>query len=156
MQLPSARLQSRLSLPSLAVIIEELICFSLVLLFIYAGVSKLLDYEMFNYELGKSPFITKYATGLSWALPVIEIIIALALAIKKFRIIALYGSLFLMVMFSLYIWAMMTYSYDLPCSCGGILSKMGWVEHLWFNVAFVILTVVGIFLSVRNQLVREN
>jgi hypothetical protein len=32
----------------------------------------------------------------------------------------------------------------LPCSCGGAISRMGWREHIVFNVVFVGLTVLAI------------
>lgn len=115
------------------------------MLFMYAAVSKLLDYETFKLQLSKSPFITEFAGVTAWALPIGEIMVALALTFKKTRLVGLYASLFLMTMFTAYIYAMLRFSYDIPCSCGGILSKMGWEEHLWFNIGVVILSILGIF-----------
>jgi uncharacterized membrane protein YphA (DoxX/SURF4 family) len=131
-------------------IIIETISFLLILLFMYAAVSKLLDYQIFKLQLAKSPFINQYASLTAWALPVGEILIAIALTIRSTRLVGLYASLFLMTMFTAYIYAMLNYSYDLPCSCGGILSKMSWEEHLWFNVGFVILAIVGIFTMIQR------
>ena len=36
---------------------------------------------------------------------------------------------------------------DIPCSCGGVLEKMSWNEHLIFNIAFVVLGLVAILLQ---------
>lgn len=130
-------------------LIVEIISSLLILLFMYAAVSKLLDYETFKVQLSKSPFITQFANVTAWALPVGEILVGLALAFKKTRLLGLYASLFLMTMFTAYIWVMMNYSYDLPCSCGGILSQLGWIEHLWFNIAFTVLAIVSVILSVE-------
>lgn len=124
--------------------ILEIICNLLILLFIYASISKLLDYEEFKIQLGKSPFINEFAEITAWALPIGEILIGLALAFSRTRLIGLYASLFLMTMFSAYIYAMLHYSYYIPCSCGGILSKMGWTTHLWFNIGFTLLSIIGI------------
>jgi hypothetical protein len=52
-----------------------------------------------------------------------------------------------MTMFSGYIIAILNFSDYVPCSCGGILEKLGWTEHLAFNIAFMVLAVVGIFLE---------
>ena len=125
----------------------ELICSLLVLLFIYTGLSKLLDFSTFHLQLSKSPFITNYANAVAWILPAVEIVIALALVFKRTRLLGLYGSLFLMTMFTAYIYAMLHYSYDLPCSCGGIISKMSWTQHLWFNTGFTALCIGGILLE---------
>ena len=55
-----------------------------------------------------------------------------------------------MTMFTAYIWAMLHYSYYVPCSCGGVLSKMGWDAHMWFNVGFTLLSVTGITLQSKQ------
>jgi uncharacterized membrane protein YphA (DoxX/SURF4 family) len=128
-------------------LILNTICNLLILLFIYAAVSKFLDYNEFKIQLGKSPFINEFAGVTAWALPIGEIIVGLALTINKTRLTALYASLFLMTMFSAYIYTMLHYSYYIPCSCGGILSEMGWTTHFWFNIGFVLLSIIGILLQ---------
>lgn len=128
----------------------EIICFLLILLFVYAAVSKLTDYETFKVQLGKSPFITDYASILAWVLPVFEILVGLMLAFKKTRLLGLYASLFLMTMFTAYIYIMLRYSYYVPCSCGGVLSNMSWITHFWFNVLFVLLSLIGILLQLKQ------
>jgi hypothetical protein len=64
----------------------------------------------------------------------------------KDRLIALYGSLYLMIGFSVYIYLILNYSDFIPCSCGGILEKLGWTEHLIFNISCVILLLISIYL----------
>jgi hypothetical protein len=126
--------------------VVEIISSLLVLLFVYAAVSKLLDYQTFKVQLSKSPFITQFAGVTAWALPLGELLVAAALTFRLTRLLGLYASLFLMTMFTAYIWAMLNYSYDVPCSCGGVLSKMGWKEHFWFNVGFTLLSFAGILI----------
>jgi uncharacterized membrane protein YphA (DoxX/SURF4 family) len=136
----------------------EIICFLTIVLFVYAAVSKLLDYETFKVQLSKSPFITQFAGITAWALPIGEILVALALVFGRTRLLGLYASLFLMTMFTAYIYIMLNYSYYVPCSCGGILSKMGWHTHLWFNAGFVLLSIAGILLQIQfhNQHIRPS
>jgi len=137
-------------------IIVEVICGLLILLFIYTGLSKMLDYGAFRLQLGKSPFITRFAVPVAWTLPAIEILVALSLVFSRTRLIGLYVSLFLMTMFTAYIYAMLNYSYDLPCSCGGIISKMTWDQHLWFNVGYTGLCVAGISLETKRYKIRSE
>jgi uncharacterized membrane protein YphA (DoxX/SURF4 family) len=134
----------------------EIVSSLLILLFMYAGVSKLLDYETFKVQLSKSPFITQFAGVLAWALPVGEIIVALTLAFGRTRLLGLYTSLFLMTMFAAYIYAILHYSYYIPCSCGGVLSKMDWNTHLWFNIGFIVLTIAGILRQVRELKIKKR
>jgi hypothetical protein len=129
----------------------EIISSLLILLFVYAAVSKLLDYSTFKLQLGKSPFITAFAPTIAWALPIGEILVGLALASKRTRLLGLYASLFLMTMFSTYIYTMLHYSYYIPCSCGGILSQMGWTTHFWFNIGFVAFSITGILLQTKKE-----
>lgn len=131
-------------------IVIEFITFLLVLLFMYTAISKLIDYRIFRTQLSKSPFLTDFAGILYWILPVAEILIAVALTIKKTRLFGLYCSLFLMTSFTVYIYAMLNFSYDLPCSCGGVISKMDWNTHLWFNITYTLLALSGILFSIKR------
>jgi hypothetical protein len=59
---------------------------------------------------------------------------------------ALYASLTLMTIFTAYIIAILQFSYTIPCSCGGVLSKLSWQTHLVFNIGFMVLAAAGILL----------
>lgn|SRR5690349_5464823 len=125
----------------------EIISFLFIVLFVYAGVTKLMDYEKFAVQIGQSPLLTAYGDWLAWMIPGIEILISIFLAVARFRLLALYASLSLMVMFTAYIVAILNFSSYIPCSCGGILEKLGWTEHLIFNTVFIVLAVSGIVLT---------
>jgi hypothetical protein len=56
-----------------------------------------------------------------------------------------------MVMFTAYIVAILNFSNYVPCSCGGVLEKLGWREHLIFNSAFVVLGLIGIVLQAEEE-----
>ena len=119
----------------------------LVILFIYAGISKLVNYAEFRFQLGRSPYVTGIAGFVAWFMPALEIVAAILLALKKTRLIGFYISFFIMVLFSGYIYAMLHYSPYLPCSCGGVLSMMTWQQHLYFNLFFVLVAAGGALLS---------
>ena len=115
----------------------------IILLFIYAASSKLLDYTRFRVELGKSPLLTAFAGLVAWSIPVIEIGIALLLAFVRTRLLGLYASFTLMVLFTAYIVYILNFSPYVPCSCGGVLQKLDWRTHLIFNSVFVVLAGIG-------------
>lgn len=125
----------------------ELICILYILLFGYAAVSKLLDFENFQVQLGQSPLLHFFAGELSWLVPLSEISIAFLLIIPKMRLYGLSAAFTLMVTFTAYIFYILNYSSFIPCSCGGILEKMGWKEHFIFNIVFIILAGAGIVFS---------
>ncbi|MDR3716762.1 MAG: hypothetical protein P4L51_28475 [Puia sp.] len=123
---------------------------ALVFLFIYAALSKLWVFGTFELQLSRSPYITRYAGTVAWALPTGEILVCLALIYPPTRLLGLSGALTLMSLFSLYIYIMLHYSYYTPCSCGGVLSLMGWTTHLYFNLFFVALCITGIVIYPRQ------
>ncbi|WP_431609256.1 DoxX family protein [Chryseobacterium sp. 'Rf worker isolate 10'] len=125
-----------------------------ILLFCYAAVSKLLDFENFQLQLAQSPLLSAFAGFISYAVIIVELIISLLLCVPKTRIMGLYASLSLMSGFTIYIFLILNYSDFIPCSCGGILEKLGWTEHLIFNMICVALAAAGIILYEQRKEVR--
>lgn len=121
-----------------------------IVLFSYAAVSKLLDFENFQVQLGQSPLLSAYTGWISFSVLSIELLIAFLLAIPKSRYIGLLASFGLMLMFTAYIIIILNYSSFIPCSCGGILEKLGWKEHLVFNIIFTAMAVLSAFLTKSN------
>lgn len=124
-----------------------------ILLFTYAAVSKLLDFQNFQIQIGQSPLLSAFATPVSYGVPIIEIVLALTLMFANSRLIGLYGSFILMTMFTAYIFIILNFSSFIPCSCGGILEDMSWTQHLIFNVAFVVLSGIAIILLSKTKYV---
>ena len=122
-----------------------------ILLFAYAAVSKLVDYENFRVQLGQSPLLTAFAHWVAWAVPTVELIIAGMLIFPRLRLLGLYGCFTLMVMFTAYIVIILNFTDFIPCSCGGVLEDLGWTEHLIFNIVFVALAATAILLSLRKE-----
>lgn len=127
--------------------IVEVVSALFILLFTYAAISKLMDFENFQIQLGQSPVVSVFADGFSFLIPIMELGIVVLFLVPKYRPIALYGSLILMSLFAAYIYIVLRYSSYIPCSCGGILDKMSWETHLVFNLVFVLFAVLAIFLS---------
>lgn len=124
-----------------------IISYLFVFLFIYAAISKLLDYNDFSIKIGQSPLLSPFAGYVAIGVPVLELVIALGLLLPNWRITSLFASLCLMTAFTVYIFIILNFSSFVPCSCGGILEKLGWTEHLIFNLVFVVLAIIGLMLS---------
>jgi uncharacterized membrane protein YphA (DoxX/SURF4 family) len=125
-------------------LIIDVIVFLIIALFVYAAVSKILEFDEFRAQIGKSPLITKYSDILAVVVPAIEILIAVSLIFDYTRMVGLYASFFLMAIFTMYIAFILLFSPYVPCSCGGVLGKMGWTAHLIFNAVFTIMALAGI------------
>ncbi|WP_291127598.1 MauE/DoxX family redox-associated membrane protein [Flavobacterium sp. UBA7682] len=117
-----------------------------MVLYVYAAVNKVVDFENFQVQLGQSPLLSAYAGFVSYAVPVVELVIVGLLFFGRTRYLGLYASLCLMVMFTSYIFIMLHFSPFVPCSCGGILEKLSWNQHLLFNLSFFILNLSALLL----------
>lgn len=131
--------------------IIEIISLLFVLLFLYAAMSKILDFENFQVQLGQSPLLSAFANFFSYLIPAVEVGISILLILPRYRIYGLWGALCLMTMFTAYIFIVLHFSSFVPCSCGGILEKMSWNVHLIFNLLFVALAIIGIILKFRDN-----
>jgi hypothetical protein len=129
----------------------DLIASLFILLFLYTGLSKLREQEEFQIVLLKSPFLAASAITLSWLLPIIEIATSVLLFFPTTRKYGLATSAILMAIFTIYISYMLLFTPNLPCSCGGVLKQLNWVQHLWFNIFFLLLSILALWLSNRNK-----
>lgn len=133
----------------------DFICALFVVLFVYTATSKFLDYEKFRVQIGQSPLLTAIAGIVAWLIPAIELMVAGLLLWLRTRLIGLYAAFSLMVAFTAYIIVITQFSDNIPCSCGGVLSKMTWNEHLVFNILFVILAAVAVILHPKDRTVAD-
>jgi putative oxidoreductase len=137
-------------------VLVEIIGSLLILLFVYTAINKLLDISNFTSTMSKSPLIGSSASFLAIAVPVGELMIAALLFIPRTRLAGLYGSLGLMTAFTLYIGYMLSFAEKLPCSCGGVISKMTWNQHLVFNIFFTLLSLLGVVLERRRRKQKKD
>jgi len=124
----------------------EIICSLLILLFTYAAISKLLEYRLFQIQLSRDPYIAAFAPLLAWALPCVELLLVVALAVPVLRLSGLYLSLLLLAAFTCYITGALQFSDTIPCSCGGVISTLSWKQHIAFNLFFMVLSLTGVLL----------
>ncbi|WP_310555182.1 MauE/DoxX family redox-associated membrane protein [Flavobacterium sp.] len=136
-------------------IIIEFITMIYILLFVYAAASKLLDFENFQVQLGQSPLLSAYAYFISYAVPTFELLICCLFIIPRCRMIGLFAAYGLMVMFTAYIYIILNYSSFIPCSCGGILEDLSWNQHIFFNIAFIILAIIGVLVNNPKYQVKK-
>lgn len=125
----------------------------LIGLFVYAAASKLADMDTFRGQLLNQPFPHGLAGILVYALPAAELLTAGLLLAPRTSRYGLRLSLGLLLAFTGYIALVKLHYWSrVPCSCGGILSHMSWTTHLFFNLFFILLTV----LALRQKGKAEN
>lgn len=132
-------------------IVTDLVAVSYIILFVYAATTKLMAGEVFRVQLSQSPLIADLAPVVAWVVPIAELIVAVALMFDRFRLIGFYAAFGLMVMFTAYIVLISSFSEFVPCSCGGVIEKLTWTEHLFFNAFFVVFGAAGILLHPKDR-----
>ena len=127
--------------------IIEIIAIWFVILFLYTGISKLMEFSVFREQIGQSPVLKPFAAWIAWILPLSEFVVALLLFIPRTRSKGLNGSLALMILFTGYIVAILLLDDHVPCSCGGIIELLSWKGHLVFNGICIGLAGTAIYLQ---------
>ena len=122
-----------------------------ILLFCYAAISKIMDFEKFQIQIKDSPLLGSFSEILPVSIIVIELVLVGLLCYQKTRNTGLLGSFILMLFFTGYIAHMLLTSENLPCSCGGILEKMSWTQHLYFNIGCAVLAAIALGINIRNS-----
>lgn len=128
----------------------ECVCAMLILLFLYASISKFLDFKTFIGQMNNQPLPNSWTPFLVWTIPLLEVAISVALIFEYTRLLGLYASLVIMVMFSVYTGIVLLHFFPyVPCSCGGVIQKLTWPQHLFLNVFYVALSILGIRIQRR-------
>src|ERR1700681_4209626 len=81
----------------------HIITYLFIVMFIYAAISKILDFQKFRVQIAQSVFLNPYAGLLAWIVPLVEILITLLLCFAPSRQFGFYASFTLMMFFTLYI-----------------------------------------------------
>ena len=133
-------------------VVIECIAALLILLFLYASVSKFLDFKRFIDEMNNQPLPNSWTPFLVWGIPCLEIAISVALIFEYTRMLAFYASLVLMTLFTIYAIMIIAHFFPyVPCSCGGVIRKLTWPQHLALNLFYVALSVLGLVLQRRKS-----
>lgn len=129
----------------------EAITAILVILWIYVGISKLIEFYNFRYQLAKWTFFKPFAVFISYAVPITELLIAVLLVPKRSRLLGLWASFVLMLVFTAYVTLILSFAKELPCTCGGVISRLNWSQHLILNIFLTLISLTGILL-IKKQL----
>ncbi|MCM4161594.1 hypothetical protein FHG64_06245 [Antarcticibacterium flavum] len=136
----------------------EAICIFFIILFMYAGLTKLLDGSTFYANILNIPQLEDktIASIVSIIIPLLEIIAALLIVWPKTRLKGLYVVFGLFIVFTGYLFWIIFLSPYTPCSCGSILTLLSWNQHLLLNVICMGLVIIGItFLKKKKKSIRK-
>lgn len=127
----------------------EIIAHLFIILFLYTGIAKLMEFDVFQEQLADNPLLAPVASIVAIGLPITEFIICFLLFFPRFRLKGLYAAFILMVLFTAYVAILMTTSKELPCSCGGIMEALSWKGHLIFNSIMILLSFIALRMQIK-------
>lgn len=119
-------------------------------IYFFSGVDKSLNFEKFVIQFARSPFAPSvFLIEFSILIIIIEIILCIMLFIDKLNKWALFGFFILSFLFTTYIFLMLIYSPQLPCSCGGLVDFLSWKQHLILNLFLTIMSFLA-FMKIKK------
>ncbi|SFE45466.1 hypothetical protein SAMN05518672_106181 [Chitinophaga sp. CF118] len=137
-------------------IIISTVSFLFIAMFTYAAVSKWLGFTVFVSQIKRQPFDSKYIPLLVWGIPISEVLVSLLMMIDRTRNIGLKIATGMMILFTGYIILIqLNYFGKIPCACGGAITELTWMEHLYFNLFFVCAGIVAILLMKNKKYKHE-
>lgn len=115
------------------------ILYGYAFLYMYTGYDKSRTVKSFIKGNKKIPYVGQYAELIGWGIPTLEVLLAILLVLPflKAKRIALWASVALMGVFTVYLCLMMIFVPDRLCHCGGVIESMGWTSHLIFNLVWL-------------------
>lgn len=120
-------------------------------LFIYTAYAKTVDHARFLNGLENVHIISGFALVISFLVPIVEIIVAALLLIPVTAKQGLYSFIAVMAIFTGYIISALIWEKKLPCHCGGVIERLSWSQHIWFNIAFIAIAIFALWLNNLNK-----
>lgn len=120
--------------------------FILIAIWGYTGLDKLIRFKDSRNSFRNQTFPEELAEILSYAVPGVELLLALLLLFSVTRWWGYLGSALLLTVFTTYVGLIWVGAFPrVPCGCAGILDSLGWTEHFWLNLFLICLSAYGLF-----------
>jgi putative oxidoreductase len=145
-------IQSNMSGKSIPAVASAL----LILLFLYTAASKLAGIEAFTSFMVEVGFNRFWSVAFAWIVPLSEMGVVILLFFQNTRLAGLYASFLFMLVFTVYTGYMLMFVPDRPCSCGGVIASLTWPQHLIFNVFFLTLSLIAVWLQKKQATVGNK
>lgn len=130
--------------------ITEMAVVLFAILFLYTGISKLIDYTVFKEQLAASPILATVSGLIAASLPFLEFLVVILLLVPRWRLKGFFAAFALMSLFTIYIIGLFLFDKEMPCSCGGIISLLSWEQHIFLNCFFIALA--GAAISMEKKI----
>ncbi|WP_316748949.1 MauE/DoxX family redox-associated membrane protein [Pedobacter gandavensis] len=127
----------------------DAVAYIFIALFIYTATDKFMTMDVFIKFISRLDMMHSVGKYVAWLIPITEVVISILLMVPITRRKGLIASGILMTVFTLYLIYMKIFIEVVPCHCGGVISSLTWMQHIWFNIIFIVLA--GIAISFSNK-----
>lgn len=135
--------------------IFKIVTVLLLALWIPVGIDKATNFRQFRDVIQNQPFSGNLKHILVYILPMLELTTTVCLVFEKWQKAGLVLSTALMTAFTGYVGLVLLGAWkESPCGCGSVISGMSWKQHFFFNLFFLLLSILGFYLW--NKLRRGN
>ncbi|PZX57607.1 hypothetical protein LV84_01735 [Algoriphagus ratkowskyi] len=118
----------------------------LILLWGYTGLDKFIRWEDSRKAFHNQTFPAELAEILVYAVPTIELMIAMLLLFSFSRWWGFLASTLLLAVFTTYVGLIWVGAFPrVPCNCAGILETLGWEAHFFLNLGFILVSSFGLW-----------
>lgn len=122
--------------------------YAFILLWGYAASIKLLNWEQSRREMHLQPFPDWMGDILFWLVPLVELVLVYLLIHQHTVKRGIQLSVITLSVFTAYLLLAVGKAFGkIPCACGGILSHMGYREHIVFNLLFIAVGIITLVLA---------
>lgn len=118
----------------------------LMIMWFNVGIDKYFHWETHYRAFLNQPLPKDWAIYLAYLLPFLELLLGLLLFFPKSRWFGFLCSSILLSSFSTYVGLVWIGAFPVvPCSCAGLFRRLLWGEHLLVNLAFLLISLIGIY-----------
>lgn len=149
---PTAENQAINKASKISKMIVDILAGSIVFLFMYTALSKLLDLNLFIGQINNQPFPNWMTPYIATLVLLVEVSIVVFLIWQKMKKTGFILSIITMSIFSIYTILVLLKVFDrVPCSCGGVIKQLSWPQHMFFNLAYLLISIVGLVLYNKQK-----
>ena len=117
----------------------------LIFIWSYTGIEKIIRFKESRKAFLNQPMPNELEEILAYAVPGVELLLALLLLFSVTRWWGYLGSILLLSVFTTYVGLIWVGAFPrVPCNCAGLLESLGWAEHFWMNLGLIGLSVLGL------------
>ena len=131
-------------------ILYNIIVIVLLAFWLYVLIEQLTNLEGFKTGISRQPLPVFLILVTIYLLPVLELFIIISLMFIKLHKIGLFLSVILMTAFTIYVGtAILGLWNQVPCTCGSVIKGISWKQHFFFNLFFLVLSVLGYYFKTK-------